>query len=131
MDIYQATQALLSGAAGDGVNTVYLGLEYDALKEQWELPTAPAVTWLYDELTPQMTTDGPSGLYTARLSIDIWAPLETADRVNRAIAAEIAGKPRTLEGVTFTLVPETAQDVAEVNLPTKHIYVKYKGIIRA
>ena len=128
MDIYEATQALLTEAVPEANVTYYL-LTYDEQTDQFSLPAFPAVTYLYSNLAPYVAHDGSSGLYRVSLDVEVWGTLEdvskNADKVIEAINAQRV----SVENVTYTVVAGEVRDIYDMGLDFHHRLIRFGGLV--
>ena len=127
MDIYEATQTLLTGIVPD-INVSAFVLSYDAELDKFILPDFPAVTYNYSGITPIVSMDGASELNRITLDIEVWGDLEqiaaNAQKVNKALNA----KRVQVGNVEFTLVMIESRDIAELGLDFKRRYMRFTGL---
>lgn len=128
MDVYEATQALLSEIVPDANVTYYL-LQYNADKDQFELPAFPAVTYLYGNLTPIVTHEGASNLHRVSLDVEVWGDLETVSKNGTEIINELSGKRITVENVVFTVIATEVRDIYDMGLDFHHRFIRFGGLI--
>ena len=128
MDIYEATQALLTEAAPEANVTYYL-LTYDEQTDQFTLPEMPAVTYLYTNMTPIVTHDGNCGLFKVLLDIEVWGPLDTVSCDVSAILNTINAQRVTVENVIFTIVSQEVRDIYDIGLDFHHRFIRFSGIV--
>ena len=76
MDIYEATQAILTASVPDNVNVSAYVLTYDAELDKYLLPDFPAVTYNYNGVTPIVSMSGSANLYRVTLDVEVWGDLE-------------------------------------------------------
>lgn len=125
MDIYEATQTLLTTAVPAGVNVSSFVLTYDEDKNQFLLPDFPAVTYNYSTLTPIVPTPN---LYRIGLDVEVWGDLEQIDSNAEAVVKALNAKRVTVNNVEFTLVMMESQDVTELGLDFKRRYMRFSGL---
>ena len=127
MDIYEATQTLLTGIVPD-VNVSAFVLSYDAELDKFILPDFPAVTYNYSGITPIVSMDGASELNRITLDVEVWGDLgqiaANALKVNKALNA----KRVQVGNVEFTLVMIESRDIAELGLDFKRRYMRFTGL---
>lgn len=129
MDIYQATQALLEDAVGEGVNVSAYVLTYNELTKQFDLPQFPAVTYNYTNIAPIVAHDGTSSLYRVNLEITVWGDLEQIDNSANAVMGGINAQRIAVNNVEFTVAIQTAQDVADLGLDFKRRVMRFVGLV--
>lgn len=128
MDIYEATQALLTEAV-PGANVTYYLLSYDEQTEQFALPEMPAVTYLYSNLTPVVAQTGEGGLYKVTLDVEVWGTLEEVSQNADLLKAGINAQRLEVENVTFTLVANEVRDIYDIGLDFHHRLVRFIGLV--
>ena len=128
MNIYEATQALLTEAA-QGANVTRIDLTYDEQTDTFLLPDYPAVTWLYSNLVPQVTHCGPSPLNTVLLDVEIWGSLEDCAKYTDQLTEAISGKRIKVENVVFTINIFESRDVVDLGLNCKHWFMRFNGMV--
>lgn len=127
MDIYEATQSLLTSAV-PGVNVSAYVLTYDMALDKYLLPDFPAVTYNYNGMTPIVSMDGSSSLYRVALDIEVWGDLEQNDSNARKVIEALNAKRVTVGNVEFTLVMTESRDIAELGLDFKRRYMRFSGL---
>ena len=128
MDIYEATQALLTDAVPSANVTYYL-LTYDEQTDQFTLPALPAVTYLYNNVTPIVDQGGVSSLNRVSLSVDVWGTLEDVSANGSAVLEAVSGQRIEVENVVFTVVAIEVRDIYEVGLQFHHKSISFGGIV--
>lgn len=128
MDVYEATQALLTEVTPTA-NVTSFSLKYDEIMDQFELPDLPAVTYIYENLTPLVTHEGPTNLYRIALTVEAWGDLETASHNGEEIVTELSGKRITVENIIFTMVASEVRDVYEVGFDFHRRIIRFGGLI--
>ena len=128
MDIYEATQALLSAAVQDANVTYYL-LTYDEQKDQFDLPDFPAVTYLYSNLTPVVCQDGETGLFRVMLDVEVWGTLEDVSKNAGDILNAVNAQRITLQNVCFTIVAQEVRDIYDMGLDFHHRLIRFGGLV--
>lgn len=128
MDIYEATQAILTAAVPAGVNVSAYVLTYDAELDKYLLPDFPAVTYNYNGITPISVQTGMGGLYRITLDVEVWGDLEQIAANAQAVMDAINAKRVTVENVEFTLVMMESRDIAELGLDFKRRYMRFTGL---
>ena len=129
MDIYEATQALLSEAVQDANVTYYL-LTYDEQKDQFELPAFPAVTYLYANQNPLIDQGGVTGLFRVTLDVEIWGTLEDVTKYAGYILEDVSAQRITVENVVFTIVAQEVRDIYDMGLDFHHKLIRFGGLIQ-
>lgn len=127
MDIYEATQSLLTSAV-PGVNVSAYVLTYDMDMQKYLLPDFPAVTYNYSGMTPIVSMDGSSSLYRVALDIEVWGDLEQNDANAKKVIEALNAKRVTVGNVEFTLVMTESRDIAELGLDFKRRYMRFGGL---
>lgn len=127
MDIYEATQAILTQAV-PGVNVSAYVLQYDEDKDQFILPEFPAVTYNYAGMTPIVTHDGSSNLYRITLTVEVWGDLEQIDANAQKVSETLNAKRTAVGNVEFTTVCMEATDIAELGLDFKRRRMRFVGL---
>ena len=128
MDIYEATQALLTEAAPEANVTYYL-LQYDEQTDQFTLPEMPAVTYLYTNMTPVVSHDGNSGLFRVTLDVEVWGTLEIVSKNVNEILNTINAQRIEIQNVTFTVVSQEVRDIYDVGLNFHHRFIRFFGMV--
>ena len=129
MDIYEATQALLTEAA-PGANVTHILLQYDEQTDQFALPAFPAVTYLYSSLKPIVNHDGGTSMIRVQLDVDIWGDLEDVSKYADMVNDAINGQRVTVENVVFTVVASPdSRDIYDLGMDFSHRAMKYAGIV--
>ena len=129
MDIYEATQALLTEAA-PGANVTHVLLQYNEQTDQFTLPAFPAVTYIYSSVKPIVNHDGGTNMIRVRLDVDVWGTLEEISRYSELINDAVNAKRVTVENVVFTIVvsPES-RDIYDPYLDINHRALVFTGIV--
>jgi hypothetical protein len=128
MDIFEATQALLTDAA-PGANVTRIDLTYDEATETFLLPDYPAVTWLYGNLVPQVSHSGPTGLNTVLLDVEIWGSLEDCAKYVDLLTKAICGRRVRVGNVIFTVNIFESRDIVDLGLDCKHWFMRFSGMV--
>lgn len=128
MDIYEATQALLTEAL-PGANVTYYLLTYDEQREQFELPAFPAVTYLYSNQTAIVCQGYPTGLYRVMLDVEIWGALEDVSRLADDLNEAVNAKRITVENVVFTIIVQESRDIYDMGLDFHHRLMRFGGLV--
>ena len=128
MDIYEATQALLTEAVPEANVTYYL-LTYDEQLDQFSLPAFPAVTYLYSNLTPYVSHDGSSGLYRASLDVEVWGTLADVSKNADLIVQGLNAQRVQVENVCFTVVAGEVRDIYDMGLDFHHRLIRFSGLV--
>ena len=127
MDIYEATQAILTQAV-PGVNVSAYVLQYDEDKDQFILPEFPAVTYNYAGMTPIVAHDGSSNLYRIDLTVEVWGDLEQIDANAKKVIDAINAKRVSVGNVEFSIVMIDSRDITELGLDFKRRYMRFTGL---
>lgn len=127
MDIYEATQALLTAAVPDANVSSFL-LSYDEKKDEFVLPEFPAVTYNCSTLTPIVSHDGSGSLYRINLDVEVWGDLEQIDTNANAVIRALNAKRVQAENVELTLVMIESRDIAELELDFKRRFMRFTGL---
>ena len=128
MDIYEATQKLLTDAVPDNVNVSAYVLTYDAALDQFLLPDFPAVTYNYNGITPIVAHDLSSSLFRITLDVEVWGDLEQIDSNSRKVMDAMNAKRVTVGNVEFSAVMIESRDIAELGLDFKRRYMRFTGL---
>ena len=128
MNIYEATQALLTEAA-QGANVTRIDLTYDEQTDTFLLPDYPAVTWLYSNLVPVVTHTGGSGLYRVLLDVEIWGSLEDVALYEKLITEAINAKRVKVENIVFTVIILESRDIVDLGIDCKHWFMRFNGMV--
>lgn len=128
MDIYEATQALITEAAPEANVTYYL-LTYDEQTDQFTLPEMPAVTYLYTNMTPVVSHSGNSGLFRVLLDVEVWGTLETVSKNVSEILDVVNAQRIEIQNVVFTLVSHEVRDIYDVGLNFHHRFIRFGGMV--
>ena len=128
MDVYEATQALLSEIVPDA-NVTSFDLKYDIIEDQFQLPSLPAVTYIYENLTPIVNQDGATNLYRALIDIEAWGNLETVSKNGMEIMNCMSGQRLAVENVVFTVTAIEVRDVYEVGFDFYRRIIRFSGLI--
>ena len=128
MDIYEATQAILTQAVPAGVNVSAYVLTYDAELDKFLLPDFPAVTYNYNGITPIVSMSGGDDLYRVTLDVEVWGDLEQIAANAQAVMDAINAKRVTVENVEFSVVMIESRDIAELGLDFKRRYMRFTGL---
>ena len=128
MDIYEATQALITEAAPEANVTYYL-LTYDEQTDQFTLPEMPAVTYLYTNMTPVVSHSGNSGLFRVLLDVEVWGTLETVSKNVSEILDVVNAQRIEIQNVVFTLVSQEVRDIYDVGLNFHHRFIRFGGMV--
>lgn len=127
MDIYEATQRLLTEAVPD-VNVSAYVLTYDADMDKYLLPDFPAVTYNYAGITPIVSMDGASELNRITLDIEVWGDLEQIAVNAQAVSKALNAKRTQVGNVELTLVLIESRDIAELGLDFKRRFMRFTGL---
>lgn len=127
MDIYEATQAILTQAVPQTNVSAYV-LQYDEDKDQFILPEFPAVTYNYAGMTPIVTHDGSSNLLRIDLTVEVWGNLEQIDANARKVTETLNAKRTVIGNVEFTTVCMEATDITELGLDFKRRRMRFVGL---
>ena len=128
MDIYEATQALLADAAY-GANVTFIQLTYDEQTDTYQIPDYPAVTWIYSNMTPQVTHSGNSGLYSVLLDVELWGDLDDVAKYQAELTEAINAVRVTVENVVFTLILSEVRNIVDLGLDCKHTFMRFGGMV--
>lgn len=128
MDIYEATQALLTEAVPEANVTYYL-LTYDEKTDQFSLPAFPAVTYLYSNLSPIVSQDGSSGLNRVSLDVEVWGTLADVSKNAELIINAVNAQRVTVENITFTVVAGEVRDIYDMGLDFHHRMIRFNGLV--
>lgn len=128
MDIYEATQALLTEAVPEANVTYYL-LTYDEQKDQFSLPAFPAVTYLYSNLSPYVSHDGSSGLYKVSLDVEVWGTLEDVSKIADKVIEAVNAQRANVENITFTVIAGEVRDIYDIGLDFHHRLIRFSGMV--
>ena len=128
MDIYEATQALLTEAVPEANVTYYL-LTYDEQTDQFTLPQFPAVTYLYGNVTPIVDHEGVSNLHRVSLDIEVWGTLEQVSANGDAVLEALSGQRIEVENVVFTVVAQEVRDIYDIGLDYHHRFIRFGGLV--
>ena len=127
MDIYEATQAILTQAVPQTNVSAYV-LQYDEDKDQFILPEFPAVTYNYTGIVPIVAHDGSSNLFRIDLTVEVWGDLEQIDANARKVTETLNAKRTTVGNVEFTTVCMEATDISELGLDFKRRRMRFVGL---
>ena len=119
MDIYEATQAILTASVPDNVNVSAYVLTYDAELDKYLLPDFPAVTYNYNGVTPIVSMSGSANLYRVTLDVEVWGDLEQIAANAKLVIDAINAKRVTVGNVEFSIVMIESRDIAELGLDFK------------
>ena len=128
MDIYEATQSLLSEAVQNANVTYYL-LTYDEQKDQFDLPVFPAVTYLYSNLAPVVCCDGDTGLFRVMLDVEVWGTLEDVSKNAGDLLAAVNAQRIQVQNVCFTVVAQEVRDIYDMGLDFHHRLIRFSGLV--
>ena len=128
MDIYEATQALLTEAAPDANVTYYL-LTYDEQKDQFSLPKFPCVTYLYANIMPLVDHEGVTNLNRVELVVEVWGALEDVSANATAIFETMSGQRIEVENIVFTVVASESRDVYDYGLDYHRRTIRFGGLV--
>ena len=127
MDIYEATQSILTTAVPGANVSAYL-LSYDEAKDQFILPEFPAVTYNYANISPIVTHGAETNLYRINLDIEVWGDLGQVDENARKVSEILNAKRTAVGNVEFTLVCMESQDLTELGLDFKRRRMRFAGL---
>ena len=127
MDIYEATQAILTQAVPQTNVSAYV-LQYDEDKDQFILPEFPAVTYNYTGIVPIIAHDGSSNLFRIDLTVEVWGDLEQIDANARKVTEMLNAKRTAVGNVEFTTVCMEATDISELGLDFKRRRMRFVGL---
>ena len=125
MDIYEATQAILTASVPDNVNVSAYVLTYDAELDKYLLPDFPAVTYNYNGVTPIVSMSGSANLYRVTLDVEVWGDLEQIAANAKLVIDAINAKRVTVGNVEFSIVMIESRDIAELGLDFKRRYMRF------
>ena len=128
MDIYEATQKLLTDAVPQNVNVSAYVLTYDAEMDKYLLPDFPAVTYNYAGITPIVAQGFSSSLYRINLDVEVWGDLEQIDKNAQAVTDALNAKRVSVGNVEFTAVMIESRDITELGLDFKRRYMRFTGL---
>ena len=128
MDIYEATQAILTAAVPANVNVSAYVLTYDAELDKYLLPDFPAVTYNYNGITPIVSMSGGDDLYRVTLDVEVWGDLEQIAANAQAVMDAINAKRVTVGNLEFSIVMIESRDIAELGLDFKRRYMRFTGL---
>jgi len=128
MDIYEATQALLSEAVQDANVTYYL-LTYDEQKDQFDLPDFPAVTYLFSNLAPVIDHDGTTGLFRVMIDVEVWGTLEDVSRLGGSLLDAVDAQRINVQNVCFTVVAQEVRDIYDMGIDFHHKLIRFGGLV--
>ena len=128
MDIYEATQDLLTQAVPEANVTYYL-LTYDEQMDQFTLPAFPAVTYLYSNMTPIVAHECTGGLFRVSLDVEVWGELEDVSKNASLILSFINAHRIVIENVVFTVVAGEVRDIYDMGLNYHHRMIRFGGLV--
>ena len=128
MDIYEATQTILTEAVPDNVNVSAYVLTYDAEIEKFLLPDFPAVTYNYNGITPIVSMSGSEDLFRVTLDIEVWGDLEQIAVNAKKVIDTINAKVVKVGNVEFSVVMIESRDITELGLDFKRRYMRFTGL---
>lgn len=128
MDIYEATQSILTASVPENVNVSAYVLTYDAEMDKYLLPDFPAVTYNYYGITPIVSMSGSSNLFRITLDIEVWGDLEQIAANAQKVMDAINAKTVKVGNVEFSIVMIESRDIAELGLDFKRRYMRYTGL---
>ena len=128
MDIYEATQALLTDAVPDANVTYYL-LTYDEQTDQFALPEFPAVTYLFTNASPLVDHQGVTNIFRVTLDVEVWGTLEQVSENADAVLSAISAQRIEVENVVFTVVASEVRDIYDIGLDFHHRFIRFGGLI--
>ena len=129
MDIYEATQYILTAAVPDNVNVSAYVLTYDAEIDKYLLPDFPAVTYNYSGITPVVDMGGGSNLSRVTLDVEVWGDLEQINTNANLVMKALNGQRVNVENIEFTVVLRESRDIAELGLDFKRRLMRFIGIV--
>ena len=129
MDIYEATQTLLTSAVPENVNVSAYVLTYDEIKQQFILPDFPAVTYNFQTITPIVAFGESSDLYRVSLDVEIWGDLEQIDVNAKKVTKAVNAQRVTVGNVEYTLVVTETRDITELGLDFKRRFMRFSGLV--
>ena len=127
MDIYEATQSLLTSAVPN-VNVSAYVLTYDAELDKFLLPDFPAVTYNYNGITPIVSMSGSGELQRVTLDVEVWGDLEQIDTNAKKVVDALNAKRVTVGNVEFSVVMIESRDITELGLDFKRRYMRFTGL---
>ena len=128
MDIYEATQAILTEAVPENVNVSAYVLTYDAELDKYLLPDFPAVTYNYYGIVPIVSMSGSSNLFRVTLDVEVWGDLEQIAANAKAVIDAINAKIVKAGNVEFSIVMIDSRDITELGLDFKRRYMRFTGL---
>ena len=129
MDIYEATQYILTTAVSDNVNVSAYVLTYDAEVDKYLLPDFPAVTYNYSGITPVVDMGGGTNLSRVTLDVEVWGDLEQINTNANLVMKALNGQRVNIENIEFTVVLRESRDIAELGLDFKRRLMRFIGIV--
>ena len=128
MDIYEATQTILTEAVQENVNVSAYVLTYDAQLDKYLLPDFPAVTYNYFGIVPIASMSGSSDLFRVTLDVEVWGDLEQIAANAKLVIDAINAKRVTVGNVEFSIVMMDSRDITELGLDFKRRYMRFTGL---
>lgn len=129
MDIYEATQYILTTAVPNNVNVSAYVLTYDAEVDKYLLPDFPAVTYNYSGITPIVDMGGGSNLSRVTLDVEVWGDLEQINTNANLVMKALNGQRVNVENIEFTVVLRESRDIAELGLDFKRRLMRFIGVV--
>lgn len=129
MDIYEATQSILTAAVPDNVNVSAYVLTYDAEIDKYLLPDFPAVTYNYSGITPVVDMGGGTNLSRVTLDVEVWGDLEQINTNANLVMKALNGQRVNVENIEFTVVLRESRDIAELGLDFKRRLMRFIGVV--
>ena len=128
MDIYEATQTILTEAVPENVNVSAYVLTYDAELDKYLLPDFPAVTYNYFGIVPIVSMDGSADLFRVTLDVEVWGDLEQIAANAKKVIDAINAKRVSVGNVEFSIVMIDSRDITELGLDFKRRYMRFTGL---
>ncbi|HOO07976.1 MAG TPA: hypothetical protein P5519_07300 [Spirochaetia bacterium] len=86
------------------------------------------IVYKFDEITPDMTMSGPSGLYRVKLQISALGKTNEVRYMDEVLIDSLNGR-FTIDDVTIVLIPDMGADIEEADNLVKRITRIWKGMI--
>ena len=86
------------------------------------------IVYKFDEITPDMTMSGPSGLYRVKLQISALGKTNEVRYMDGVLIDSLNGR-FTIDDVTIVLIPDMGADIEEADNLVKRITRIWKGMI--
>jgi len=125
-DIHQAVHKAITECLPD-IPVYHINAGYDEQNLLIDGKLA-CIVYKFDEITPDMTMSGPSGLYRVKLQISALGKTNEVRYMDEVLIDSLNGR-FTIDDVTIVLIPDMGADIEEADNLVKRITRIWKGMI--